>query len=134
MSLRRIDGYYCLNQNYKGMKLDALNTIVALLLSALLAYGCYALCKIDDLRLLITIASFIQLSITGIGAFAVKLPDERKTMMFGLASKIFFVIVAALNLVAIFISLTIPFYIILSGILLLAYILAAGFVARAEQA
>lgn len=116
------------------MKLDILNATVALLLSALLAYGCYALCTIDDLRLLVTIASFVQLAVTGIGAFAIKLNDERRSVMFGLASKIFFVAIAALNFAAIFIHLTIPFYIILSGIVLLAYVIVAGFVARAEQA
>ena len=79
------------------MKIDALNTVVALILAALLSYGCYAFCGSEDMRLLITIASFVELSVVGIGTFAVSFADQRRGVMFRILSGIFFVVMVLVN-------------------------------------
>ena len=114
------------------MKIDALNTVVALILAALLSYGCYAFCGSEDMRLLITIASFVELSVVGIGTFAVSFADQRRGVMFRILSGIFFAVLVGANGFAMLLGFSTPLYIILCGLLLVLYLLLGGFVARTE--
>lgn len=114
------------------MKIDALNTVVALILAALLSYGCYAFCGSEDMRLLITIASFVELSVVGIGSLAVSFADQRRGVMFRILSGIFFAVLVAANGFAMLLGFSTPLYIILCGLLLVLYLLLGGFVARTE--
>ncbi len=116
------------------MKIDALNSVVALILAALLSYGCYAFCGSEDMRLLITIASFIELSVVGIGTFAVSFADQRRGTMFRILSGIFLGVLVAANGLAMLFGFSIPLYVILFGLILVLYLLLGGFVARTELA
>ena len=115
-----------------AMKIDVLNTVIAVILAALLSYGCYVLCNEEELRLLITIASFIELSIVGIGTIAVSFADKRRGVMFRILSGLFFAALVLVNGAALYFGFSIPLYIILSGIILVMYLLFGGSIARAE--
>ena len=116
------------------MKIDILNTIVALILAALLSYGCYALCQAEDIRLLLTITSFVELSVVGIGTLAVSFADQRRGVMFRILSGVFFVVMVLVNGAALYFAFSTPLYVILSGLTALLYLLTGGFVARTELA
>lgn len=116
------------------MKINVLNTIVALILAALLSYGCYALCQVEDIRLLITITSFVELSVVGIGTLAVSFADQRRSVIFRILSGIFFAVMVLVNGVVLYFSFSTTFYVILCGLIFLLYLLIGGFIARTELA
>lgn len=116
------------------MKLNIVNTLVATATSALIAYGCYAICDYEEVQLLVTIAAFVQFLILSIGTIAVSLPEGRSTIMFRILSGVFFGIAVISNLIFACFDFSVPLYIILNGIVLLIYILSALGIARSQQA
>ena len=50
------------------MKVNIVNSLVAAAFSALIAYGCYALCDYKEVQLLVTIAAFVQFVVLGMRA------------------------------------------------------------------
>lgn len=116
------------------MKIDILNTVIALFLAALLSYGGYAVCQMEDTRLLIAIASFLELSLVGIGTLAVSFADQRRGVMFRILSGIIYAVMLLVNGLALYIGFSIPTYVILCGLIFLLYLLVGGFVARTELA
>lgn len=116
------------------MKLNLVNSLIAAAISALVAYGCYAICDYKEVQLLITIASFVQFLVLSIGTFAVSLSESRSTVMFRILSGVFFGIALISNLTFAFFDFNVPTYIILNGIVLLIYLLSATGIGRAKQA
>ena len=116
------------------MKIDILNTVVALIIAALLSYGCYALCQVENIRLILTIFSFVELSVVGIGTLAVSFADQRRGVMFRILSGIIYAVMLLVNGLALYIGFSIPTYVILCGLIFLLYLLIGGFVARTELA
>jgi hypothetical protein len=116
------------------MKVNIVNSLVAAAFSALIAYGCYALCDYKEVQLLVTIAAFVQFLVLGLGTMAVSLPEGRSTVMFRILSGVFFGIAVISNLTFACFNFNVPLYIILNGVVLLIYILSALGIARAKQA
>lgn len=116
------------------MKVNLVNSLIATAFAGLLAYGCYALCDHSEVQLLITIASFVQFAVLGLGTMAVSLPEGRSTVMFRILSGVFFGIAITSNLIFACFNFKVPLYIILNGLVLLIYLLSAVGVARAKQA
>ena len=46
------------------MKIDFVKTIIAVAISCLIAYGFYAICKVDELRWVLAIVSGVAMAIT----------------------------------------------------------------------
>ena len=73
------------------MKIDFVKTIIAVAISCLIAYGFYAICKVDELRWLLTIVSGVAMTITLAFTLGIKPKAERTAVMFTTMSSIFFV-------------------------------------------
>lgn len=116
------------------MKVDIIYAVIAAAISALIAYGCYAICDYEEVQLLITIASGVQFLILSLGTIAVSLTESRSTVMFRILSGVFFGIAVISNLIFACFEFNKPLYIILNGIVLLIYILSALGIARSQQA
>lgn len=116
------------------MKINLVNSLIAAAMSALIAYGCYAICDYKEGQLLITIASFVQFLVLSIGTIAVSLPEGRSTVMFRILSGVFFGIAVISNLIFACFEFNKPLYIILNGVVLLIYLLSATGIARSKQA
>ena len=116
------------------MKVNLVNSLIAAAFAGLLAYGCYALCDHSGVQLLVTIASFVQFAVLGLGTMAVSLSEGRSTVMFRILSGIFFGIAVISNLTFACFDFNVPLYVILNGVVLLVYLLSALGIARAKQA
>jgi len=116
------------------MKVNIINSLIAAALSALIAYGCYALCDHENLQLLVSIASGVQFLVLSMGTLAVSLSESRSTVMFRILSGVFFGVAIISNLIFACFDFNIPFYIILNGVILLIYLISALGIARSKQA
>lgn len=115
------------------MKIDFVKTIIAVAISCLIAYGLYAICKVDELRCLLTIVSGIAMTITLAFTLGIKPKAERTALMFTTMSAIFFVVVAIMNLIFAFVNFNKPIFIILNGVILLVYALIANSMAKVKE-
>lgn len=115
------------------MKIDGTKSIITILLCALLAYGFYAICDVQELKWLLCISSFLTTAVTGLFTIGVSLTAERTSMMFKAFSGIAFGIFIIMNLIFSFIDFNIPFYVIINGLLLLIYALAAVSMSRIKE-
>ena len=90
------------------MKIDFVKTIIAVAISCLIAYGFYSICKVDELRWLLTIVSGVVMIITFVFTLGVKPKAERTSVMFTTMSSIFFIVFCAMNLIFAFLKFSKP--------------------------
>jgi hypothetical protein len=114
------------------MKLNFVQTIIAIAVSALIAYGFYHFHDTDN-KILLSAGSFIFLSVTLVLSIGVNFEQSRTTANNRVVSVIFFVIALISNLIFSFFSFSEASYIITNGILLLIYILIAYSINKAKQ-
>lgn len=114
------------------MKINFVQTIIAIVLSALIAYGLYNFHNGEN-KMLLSAGSFIFLSISLILSIGVNFEQSRTTTNIRVVSGIFFAIALASNLIFSFLKFTTPSYVIINGILLLVFILIAYSINRAKQ-
>lgn len=114
------------------MKISVIGAVVALLLSGLLAYGCYAMCDTADLQNLITIGAAVQFLCYTLGMFAFRAGDGdgRTTTVVRTFSAVMFVVSIISNFIFACVDFNIPLYIIINGILLILYLYIATGMAR----
>lgn len=114
------------------MKINFVQTIIAIAVSALIAYGLYSFHDGTN-QMLLSIGSFLFLSVTLALSIGVNFEQSRTTTNIRVVSGIFFAIALISNLIFTFISFSVPSYIIINGILLLVFILIAYSINRAKQ-
>lgn len=114
------------------MKINFAQTIIAIAVSALIAYGLYNFHDGEN-KILLSVGSFVFLSVTLALSIGVNFGQSRTTANIRVVSVIFFVIALISNIVFNFLSFSEPSYIITNGILLLIYILIAYSINKAKQ-
>ena len=114
------------------MKLNAIETIIAIAISLLLTYGMYYFHNIGN-KMLLSAGSFMFLSITLIITIAATFELPRTTTNIKVISGIFFVIALISNIIFTFINFSVPVYIITNGVGLLAFILIIFSINKAKQ-
>ena len=115
------------------MKFDFIKSLIALGISALIAYGFYTICDYDGLRWLLTIASGVILAILGVFAVGVTPKAERTAVVMQIFSAVVFAVMTVMNFVFSFFDFNKPLFIILNGICLLLYALIAVSMYRKQQ-
>ena len=105
------------------MKIDVIKTIIAVTLSALLAYACYEICNFERVQWVITIGAFITIVIPCVLSMGVSANEERLGIMLKTLSSVILAIEIISNFVFVFLDFGIPVYVIINGILLLLYAL-----------
>lgn len=108
------------------MKIDFVKTIIAVAISCLIAYGFYAICKVDELRWLLAIVSGVAMTIVLAFTLGIKPKAERTALMFTTMSSIFFVVIAVMDFIFAFVNFSKPVFVILNVIILLIYALIAN--------
>lgn len=114
------------------MKINFVQTIIAIAVSALIAYGLYNFHNGEN-KMLLSIGSFVFLSVTLALSIGVNFEQSRTSTNIRVASGIFFAVALISNLIFNFLSFSKPSYVITNGILILIYILIAYSINRAKQ-
>ena len=114
------------------MKIDIFKTVIALVASALIAFGFFSFYHGDNKNLLV-IGCFFELLITGFLYLGLHFEQKRTTTLVRIVSSIFFVVFLITNLVFSFINYSYETYIIVNGLMLLAYLLIIYILLKAKQ-
>lgn len=114
------------------MKLKAVQTIIAIAASLLISYGFYNY-SYGGKNLLVGIGTFVLLSSTLVFAFGADLGRPRTTTNVRIVAGVFSFVAVASNLIFSFFSFAVPPYVIVNGLLLLAYFLTGYSIYRAGQ-
>ena len=114
------------------MKLNFVQTIIAIAVSLLIAYGLYSLHDSEN-KLLLSLGSFIFLATTLATTIGINFEQSRTTTNIRVVSGIFFTIAFVSNLIFSISKFKPPSYVIINGILLLIFVLIAYSINKAQQ-
>ena len=114
------------------MKINFVQTVIAVAVSLLIAFGLYSIHNGEN-KILLSIGSFIFLAVALIPTIGTNFQHSRTTLNIRVVSGIFFAVALISNLIYAFINFSIPNYVIINGILLLAFILIVYSIGKAKQ-
>lgn len=114
------------------MKINFVQTIIAIALSFLISYGLYSFHGSEN-KILLSAGSFIFLATTLIMTIGISFELPRTTTNIRVVSGVFFTIALISNLIFSFINFSVPSYIIINGILLLVFIVISYSINQAKQ-
>jgi len=114
------------------MKINFVQTIIAIAVSLLIAYGLYGFSYSEN-KILLSAGSFVFLAATLVLTIGTSFEFPRTTTNIRVVSGIFFAVALISNLIFTFINFSIPSYVIINGILLLVFILIAYSINKAKQ-
>ncbi len=114
------------------MKINLVQTIIAIAVSALIAYGLYNFHDGEN-QILLSVGSFVFLASTLVLTIGTSFQLPRTTTNVRVVSGIFFAVALISNLIFTFVEFSVPSYVITNGILLLVFILIAYSINRAKQ-
>ena len=113
------------------MKINFVQTIIAIALSLLISYGLYSFHNSEN-KMLLSVGSFVFLALTLIITIGASFELPRTTTNVKVVSGIFFAVALISNLIFTFIKFSVPSYVIINGILLLVFILIAYSINRVK--
>lgn len=114
------------------MKINFVQTIIAIAVSLLIAYGLYSFHDSEN-KILLSAGSFLFLATTLVLTIGTSFQLPRTTTNVRVVSGIFFAVALISNLIFSFLTFSVPSYVITNGILLLVFILIAYSINRAKQ-
>lgn len=116
------------------MKLNIVPSIIALAISALIAYGLYSWCRNADMQILLSIFGGVSMLLTFGSMLAISFEDSRTTVNVRVLSGVFAFLVILSNAIFCCISsFSTPLYVIINGLLMLIWFLSAYGVTRANK-
>jgi hypothetical protein len=114
------------------MKINIVTLLIALAVAALVAYGFYTANSGEGYALALTFGAGLTLFITLAGTIAVGTKDGQGSMAnIRIVSGIFFLVTLIEQLVFSFVPLSLPPYIIVTGVLMLIYLLIVSGIGKA---
>jgi hypothetical protein len=114
------------------MKINFVQTIIAIAVSLLIAYGLYSFHDSEN-KILLSAGSFVFLALTLVFSIGTSFQLPRTTTNVRVVSGIFFAVALISNLIFTFVAFSVPSYVITNGILLLVFILIAYSINKAKQ-
>ena len=115
------------------MKLDIVKSLIAVTISALLAYACYEICDYEHLQWVIAAGAFVAVGVPMMLALGVSSQQERSSVVLKTLSWVFLLIEIVSNGVFSFFDFSIPVYIIVNGIILLILVLIYNSIYRTKM-
>ena len=115
------------------MKLDVVKSLIAVAISALLAYACYEICDYEHLQWIIAIGSFLTLGVPLILALGIAIHRERSSTMLKALAWVVFLVEFIVNGIFVFYDFTVPVYIIINGLILLIFALIYNSIYRTKM-
>ena len=114
------------------MKINIVQTIIALAVSLLIVYGLYSFHNSEN-KMLLSTGSFFFLATTLVLSIGANFKMPRTTTNIRIVSGIFFLVALVSNLIFTFIKFSIPGYVITNGILLVVFISIVYSINKAKQ-
>jgi hypothetical protein len=114
------------------MKVNVLQTVMAIAISGLIAYGCYCINN-NKGREILSLFSFTYLAFTSVVAVGVDFEQTRSTINIKVLAGTFFIVGIITNLLFSFFKIVIPLYLIVNGLLLFTFILLSYSIHRTKQ-
>ena len=115
------------------MKINIIPTLIALAISALIAYALYSFCKTEGLELLLAIVGGIAMFLPLATCLGVRFPEGRTSVNLVTIGGVFFGIMLVAQLIFTFVHFATPALIIVDGLLLLVFLLCAYAIGKARQ-
>ena len=114
------------------MKFNAVTSLIALAIVALLAFGLYSWCRFAELNLLVAIFGGVACLLTLGTSLGISFEQPRKSTNIKVLSSLFFTIFLISNVVfCCLASFSVPVYVIINGVLLLLWFLSCYGIAKA---
>lgn len=114
------------------MKINFVQTIIAIAVSLLITYGLYSFHDSEN-KILLSTGSFVFLVTALIMSIGASFELPRTTTNIRVVSGVFFAVALISNLIFTFIAFSIPSYVITNGVLLLVFILIVYSINKAKQ-
>ena len=105
------------------MKIDLIKSLIAIVISTLLAYACYCICKSDSVQWVITVGAGLTIAIPMMFAIGVSAKAERTAVMLHVLSWVVTLIEVLVNGIFLCFNFCTPTYIIVNGLILTLYVL-----------
>ena len=116
------------------MRFDIINIVIACGISVLLAFACYSICDIEELRMLLTIVSFVMFLLFAVPSLGIKVEAYPRTSIFLKVTSITFWSIGVIaNFVFSFFDFNKSAFIITNGVLLLVFILIYSSLYKVKQ-
>ena len=115
------------------MKVDVLKSVIALGISALLAYACYEICDHGSLKMTIATGAFVALAIPSLLAMGLSPKQERRAVVLKTLSWSFFIIEILTNAIFAFCKFSTPTFIIINGIIILLFVVIYSSIFKAKM-
>ena len=115
------------------MKLDIVKSLIAVAISALLAYACYEICDYENVRWVIAAGALVTIGAPVMLALGVSSQQERSSVMLKTLSWVFLLIEIVSNGIFVFFDFSIPVYIIVNGLILLILVLIYNSIHRTKM-
>ena len=115
------------------MKLDVVKSLIAVAISALLAYACYEICDYEHIQWVIAAGAFVSIGIPMMLALGVSSQQERSSVMLKTLSWVVILIELISNGVFVFFDFSTPVYIIVNGLILLMFVLIYNSIYRTKM-
>ena len=112
------------------MKINPFLTIISLLLAVLVSYALYSYCHTEELKWIITLLGGVSIFLNWAGTLAVSLPERGRNVNFKVLSGVFAALTTALQIVFTFSAVTMPTYTLITGVLLIIWLVIANAIAK----
>lgn len=115
------------------MKVNNIYLIIAILMSALLAWGGYAISSFVDRQFYVLVTMFVSLGVTSIGGLAIDYEEKGSRVMIKTACWSFFLLLLVVDYIFAFFHFNIPLFIICNGLLLLISIVVMNSIYKTKM-
>lgn len=115
------------------MKIDFIKSLIAIAISALLAYSCYEICDYERVRWAITIGAFLTIVIPSILSMGVATKESRTSLMLAILSWVVLILEIAVNFTFVFFDFSIPAYIVANGLVICLFALMYSSIHRTAK-
>lgn len=112
------------------MKINPFLTVISLLLAVLVSYALYSYCRNEELKWMITLLGGVSIFLTWAGTLAVSLTDKARHVNFKVLSGVCAAVMTVLQIVFTFSAVTMPTYTLVTGVLLILWLVLAYALAK----
>ena len=112
------------------MKINPFLMIIALLFAALVSYALYSYCRAEELRWMITLFGGVSIFLSWAGTMAISLEDQKRNVNYKVLGSLFAIIITAMQLIFTFSAISMPTYLMCSGVVLLIWLTIAYAMAK----
>lgn len=112
------------------MKINPFLMIIALLFAALVSYALYSYCRAEELRWMVTLFGGVSIFLSWAGTLAIRLENKARNVNYKVVGSLFAIAITASQLIFTFSAVSLPTYVICTGVLLLIWLTIAYVLAK----